>query len=41
MISVQLPVKQSAMAACFDSLMDGIEYNLLVINRDKWVVLVR
>lgn len=35
-ISVQLPVKQQAMAGCFDSLMDGIEYNLLQKNRDRW-----
>lgn len=36
-ISVQLPVKQPAMVACFDSLMDGIEYNLLQKNRDRLV----
>lgn len=34
-VSVQLPVKQPAMVAYFDNLMDGIEYNLLQKNRDR------
>lgn len=37
MVSAQSPDKQTAMALCFDSLMEGVDRTLLTKNRDKWV----
>ena len=34
-VSSQPPERQSAMLVCFENLMDGIEYNLTIRNRDK------
>lgn len=35
-VSLQPPERQNAMVLCFDNLMDGIEYNLAIRNRDKF-----
>ena len=35
---MQPPDRQNSMMMCFDNLMDGIEYNLCLKNRDKYAI---